>query len=233
MPQYLTAVQCLIAFPKLYFPKTCGNSNRSLSDDFFHPLPTQHPIRIRLPLKKSRRESRLGLPSSSLCVKRFVSLVALGLVSLQAAPFSGSPSSDFLSSLFSPSVFSLSVFSPRLQAQEPTAFHEQNPTGTWKGQWRSESTGHSGPMRVVITPSNRGTYQARFTGRFAAIIPFAYRAELVPVQSSDGTTRLTSSKKLGPILGDYQMQTQVVGGTLSGGFQAAGDRGSILMQRVR
>ena len=88
-------------------------------------------------------------------------------------------------------------------------------------------------MRVVITPSNRGTYQARFTGRFAAIIPFAYRAELVPVQSSDGTTRLTSSKKLGPILGDYQMQTQVVGSTLSGGFQAAGDRGSIQMQRVR
>ena len=233
MPQYLTAVQCLIAFPKLYFPKTCGNSNRSLSDDFFHPLPNQYPIMTRLPLKKSRCESRLGLPSSSLCVKRFVSLVALGLVSLQAAPFSGSPSSGFPSSLFSPSVFSLSVFSPCLQAQEPTAFHEQNPTGTWKGQWRSESTGHSGPMRVVITPSNRGTYQARFTGRFAAIIPFAYRAELVPVQSSDGTTRLTSSKKLGPILGDYQMQTQVVGGTLSGGFQAAGDRGSILMQRVR
>lgn len=228
MPQYLTAVQCLIAFPKLYFPKTCGNSNRSLSDDFFHPLPNQYPIMTRLPLKKSRCESRLGLPSSSLCVKRFVSLVALGLVSLQAAPFPGSPSSGFLSSLFSPS-----VFSPCLQAQEPTAFHEQNPTGTWKGQWRSESTGHSGPMRVVITPSNRGTYQARFTGRFAAIIPFAYRAELVPVQSSDGTTRLTSSKKLGPILGDYQMQTQVVGGTLSGGFQAAGDRGSILMQRVR
>ena len=233
MPQYLTAVQCLIAIPKLYFPKTCGNSNRSLSNDFFHPLPTQHPIMIRLPLKKSRCESRLGLPSLSLCVKRFVSLVALGLVSLQAAPFSGSPSSGFLSSVFSPSVLSSSVFSSCLQAQEPTAFHEQNPTGTWKGRWRSESTGHSGPMRVVITPSNRGTYQARFTGRFAAIIPFAYRAELVPVQSSDGTTQLTSSKKLGPILGDYQMQTQVVGSTLSGGFQAAGDRGSIQMQRVR
>ena len=233
MPQYLTAVQCLIAIPKLYFPKTCGNSNRSLSNDFFHPLPTQHPIMIRLPLKKSRCESRLDLPSLSLCVKRFVSLVALGLVSLQAAPFSGSPSSGFLSSVFSPSVLSSSVFSSCLQAQEPTAFHEQNPTGTWKGQWRSESTGHSGPMRVVITPSNRGTYQARFTGRFAAIIPFAYRAELVPVQSSDGTTRLTSSKKLGPILGDYQMQTQVAGSTLSGGFQAAGDRGSIQMQRVR
>jgi len=110
---------------------------------------------------------------------------------------------------------------------------QQNPTGTWKGEWRSNSTGHRGPMRVVITPSSKGTYQARFTGRFAAVIPFAYRAELVPVQRTDGTTVLTSSKKLGPVLGSYQMQTQVQGNALSGQFQAAGDNGSIQMQRVR
>ena len=168
---------------------------------------------IRLNLKKSQEVSSLLTPNSPLAPYRYLTLLALGLVSLQAASFSS--------------------FSSSLQAQEPTVVQGQNPTGTWKGEWRSESTGHRGPMRVVITPSNRGTYQARFTGRFAAIIPFAYRAELVPVQSSDGTTRLTSSKKLGPILGDYQMQTQVSGSTLSGRFQAAGDRGSIQMQRVR
>lgn len=109
----------------------------------------------------------------------------------------------------------------------------QNPTGTWKGEWRSNSTGHRGPMRVVITPSSKGTYQARFTGRFAAVIPFAYRAELVPTKRTDGSTVLTSSKKLGPILGSYQMQTQVQGNALSGQFQAAGDKGSIQMQRIR
>lgn len=107
-----------------------------------------------------------------------------------------------------------------------------NPQGEWKGRWQSQSTGHSGPMRVVISPTNRGTYQARFTGRFAAVIPFAYRAELIPQPTSDGRTVLTSSKKLGPILGSYQMQTTVNGNVLSGDFQAAGDRGSIMMQRV-
>jgi hypothetical protein len=107
-----------------------------------------------------------------------------------------------------------------------------NPQGEWKGRWQSQSTGHSGPMRVVISPTSRGSYQARFTGRFAAVIPFAYRTELVPQVSSDGRTILTSSKKLGPILGSYQMQTTVSGNVLSGDFQAAGDRGSILMQRV-
>gem|GEM_PF-678641 len=107
-----------------------------------------------------------------------------------------------------------------------------NPQGVWKGRWQSQSTGHSGPMRVAITPTSRGTYQARFTGRFAAIIPFAYRAELAAHTTPDGATLLSSSKKLGPILGSYQMQTQVSGNVLSGDFQAAGDRGSIQMRRM-
>ncbi len=120
------------------------------------------------------------------------------------------------------------AWSPRAIAQEGSS---QNPQGVWKGEWRSESTGHRGPMKVTISPTSRGTYQARFTGRFAAVIPFAYRAELVPQTNHDGSTVLTSYKKLGPILGSYQMQTQVSGDVLSGGFQAAKDRGSIQMRR--
>ena len=123
----------------------------------------------------------------------------------------------------------VAVMTASLAAQESSPGNIQ---GVWRGQWRSASTGHKGPMRVVITPTNQGTYQARFTGRFAAIIPFTYRAELIPVTAQDGSVQLTSSKKLGPILGSYEMRTRVAGNTLSGEFQAAGDRGSILMQRV-
>lgn len=123
----------------------------------------------------------------------------------------------------------VTAMSANLSAQESSPGNIQ---GVWRGQWRSASTGHKGPMRVAITPTNQGTYQARFTGRFAAVIPFAYRAELIPVTAQDGSVQLTSSKKLGPILGSYEMQTRVLGNTLSGEFQAAGDRGTILMQRV-
>lgn len=73
-----------------------------------------------------------------------------------------------------------------------------SPQGLWQGRWKSESTGHSGPMRVTITPTSQGTYQARFAGRFAAIIPFAYRAELIPQSTLDGQTILTSSKNSDP-----------------------------------
>ena len=121
----------------------------------------------------------------------------------------------------------LVAFSSRAIAQEG------KPQGRWSGRWQSASTGHSGPMNVSIRPTSNGNYQARFTGRFALVIPFAYRAELVPQTTSQGQTVLTSSKKLGPILGSYQMNTQIVGDSLSGGFQAAGDRGTITMRRVR
>jgi hypothetical protein len=88
-------------------------------------------------------------------------------------------------------------------------------------------------MRVAIQPDGKGAYQARFSGRFALVIPFAYRATLTPGVDANGNGILTSSKKLGPMLGSYNMQTWVSGSQLYGSFQAAGDNGTISMQRVR
>ncbi|MBM3965054.1 MAG: hypothetical protein FJ308_08290 [Planctomycetes bacterium] len=108
-----------------------------------------------------------------------------------------------------------------------------DPSGVWRGEWRSGSTGHRGPMRVAIRPDGKGAYQARFSGRFALVIPFAYRATLTPGLDANGNEVLTSSKKLGPMLGSYNMQTWVSGSQLHGSFQAAGDNGTVSMQRVR
>lgn len=108
-----------------------------------------------------------------------------------------------------------------------------DPSGVWRGEWRSGSTGHRGPMRVAIRPDGNGAYQARFSGRFALVIPFAYRATLSPGFDTNGNSVLTTSKKLGPMLGSYNMQTWVSGSQLSGTFQAAGDNGTVSMQRVR
>ena len=141
------------------------------------------------------------------------------------------PNRMFIGSLLATLSF-LSLLTDHSASAQESIGHG-TPQGTWQGEWRSLSTGHRGPMRATITPTARGTYQARFTGRFAAIIPFAYRAELIPQAGPEGQTVLTSYKKLGPILGSYQMQTQVTSNELSGEFQAAKDRGSIRMVRVR
>lgn len=108
-----------------------------------------------------------------------------------------------------------------------------SPAGVYRGEWRSGSTGHHGPMRAVVQPKTDGSYQAKFTGRFALVIPFAYRVTLQPTQDAFGNTLLTAEKPLGPIMGSYRMTAQANQSGFNGRFQAAGDTGSIQMQRVR
>jgi hypothetical protein len=114
----------------------------------------------------------------------------------------------------------------------PQAF-AQNPAGVYRGEWRSGSTGHRGPMRAVVQSTADGNYQARFSGRFALVIPFTYKVTLQPTVDANGSTYLTAEKPLGPILGSYRMTAQADPRGLTGNFQAAGDNGSIRMNRIR
>jgi hypothetical protein len=88
-------------------------------------------------------------------------------------------------------------------------------------------------MNAVVRPQSDGTYQAKFTGRFALVIPFAYRVTLQPTTDWNGNTMLTAEKPLGPLLGSYRMSAQTDTHGLNGSFQAVGDHGSIQMKRVR
>lgn len=108
-----------------------------------------------------------------------------------------------------------------------------DPVGVWRGEWTSNSTGHRGPMQVVIRERNDGRYQARFSGRFLVVIPFMYRATLVPSSDAYGNVVLDANKRLGLGMGSYTMRTTVVGNQLRGSFSAARDRGSVTMRRVR
>jgi hypothetical protein len=104
----------------------------------------------------------------------------------------------------------------------------QSPSGRWRGEWTSRSTGHSGPMRANIRPNGDGSYSARFSGRFFVVFPFTYRVDLQPT----GWGNYSAEKKLGPLLGSYRMQTSIRGNSLTGSFQAAKDLGAVNMHRV-
>lgn len=88
-------------------------------------------------------------------------------------------------------------------------------------------------MRAKIRPDGTGAYDARFSGRFALIIPFTYKVKLTPTLNSAGQTELRASKPLGPLLGSYSMQAVTWQNSLTGSFQAAQDTGSVQMQRIR
>lgn len=113
-----------------------------------------------------------------------------------------------------------------------TCANASDPVGKWKGEWKSGKTGHRGPMRANIRQQPDGTYKARFTGRFAVIIPFTYQTELQPSIDSDGQLHLRANKPLGPIMGSYSMDSIVSPSSLNGSFRAAKDVGTIQMRRV-
>ena len=134
-----------------------------------------------------------------------------------------------MSLLRSLSFFALVLFSSTTMLTGASSADEI--AGKWKGRWSSGSTGHSGPMRARVTPTDNGTYKAVFAGRFAGVIPFIYRAEMVPVQTWDGITYKTE-KRL-PLLGSYQMQTAVHGNLLNANWSAVGDTGQVQMFRLQ
>ena len=115
-------------------------------------------------------------------------------------------------------------------------------SGVWKGRWTTDASpnrnglfgnqnpknAHHGTVRFRLKPSGQpGVYRGVFSGRFAVVIPYVYRADVI---QSGGS--LYSQKRLGP-LGSYQMRISGNSVGLEGRWSAGSSAGSISVLRVR
>ena len=111
--------------------------------------------------------------------------------------------------------------SPRAQAQDLS--------GRWKGTWSAAANAkhglHTGPLRVRLVSTGPGTYRGLFTGRFAVVVPYIYRAKVTQYGQ-----QVVSSRRLGP-LGEYRMTLFSTPNRLDGGWSAAGESGAIHLNR--
>ena len=105
-----------------------------------------------------------------------------------------------------------------------------SPSGSWRGGWSSQSTGHQGTLRARIRPIDSNTYRAVFAGRFAGVIPFVYPAKLQRVPGSCDC--YTSSQRL-PLLGTYRMTASVTPSRFYATFGGKRDQGTFDMRRTR
>lgn len=101
----------------------------------------------------------------------------------------------------------------------------------YRGTWQSGSTGHEGPMRMRLTQQHDGTYRARFTGRFLAVIPFTYQTKMAGVGSA-GKQTLVANKRL-PIFGSFRTVANVTACEVNAQYCADRDQGRFTMRRVR
>ncbi len=108
--------------------------------------------------------------------------------------------------------------------------HAENPSGVWRGQWTSQSSGHRGALGAKIRPAGPDHYKATFYGRFAVVIPFFYRTTLDRIP---GTTDMYYSAKKMPLLGTYETTARISGSHFRADFVGKKDRGVFEMRRRR
>lgn len=105
--------------------------------------------------------------------------------------------------------------------------------GPWEGRWRSESDGHSGQLRCLLTPidGSKRRYVARYKARWAAIFTFEYS---LPIELAPGEGRYSfdGEQDLGWPWGIYRYQGTISTDRLTSRYQARFDRGLFELERV-
>lgn len=107
--------------------------------------------------------------------------------------------------------------------------------GRWKGEWKSEVSGHHGPLRARIRKLDSDEYRALFAGRFFKIIPFVYATKLHRVPQNDSSEspsgeRLRSIQRL-PLLGTYEMEAVVTKDKFHAEYKSKRDSGIFSLSR--
>lgn len=139
------------------------------------------------------------------------------------------PSRAISSSLFWAAAATLGVIAIS-SLMSSSRVHAANPTGVWRGQWSSQSSGHRGALGAKIRPAGPDHYEATFYGRFAVVIPFFYRTTLDRIPGTDDF--YYSAKKM-PLLGTYETTARISGNSFRADFVGKKDRGVFEMRRRR
>ncbi len=123
-------------------------------------------------------------------------------------------------------VFSLCAFvvmalsTSHLQADEKLDL-----SGKWSGTWRSEISGHHGPLKAKFAVIDDSKVQARFNGRFFKLIPFHFNVTLEIVKNVDGVPTLKGKENLGRTLGTYTYNATYSNGKFVAKYSTEKDKG--------
>ena len=100
------------------------------------------------------------------------------------------------------------------------------------GEWRSDKSGHHGPMRAKLTPTATG-YDMLVAGRFAVVFPFVYQIHLHIAESTPEGPRLVAEKKLPLFGGSFKTYGVLTADGLIAVYSAMKDTGKFTLTRRR
>ncbi len=71
-------------------------------------------------------------------------------------------------------------------ASNPIPVADAGLQGRWEGSWHSDSNGHTGKLRCVVTKTNDLVYRARFHAKYMKVLSFGYTVPLEAEQATNG-----------------------------------------------
>ena len=104
--------------------------------------------------------------------------------------------------------------------------------GCWSGSWVSCKNGHNGKLRATFCRINDRQVQALFTGSFAKILPFRYKAVLDIVHEEEGMIQVRGSQRLGPIMGTFSYEATITADQFKATYSSRRDCGQWNMTRL-
>lgn len=75
--------------------------------------------------------------------------------------------------------------------------------GRWSGCWADRNSGHQGPLKARFEACGPEGYRVVFTGRFFAVLPFRYAANL-NVVGREGDKVLLAGESRVPLFGTFR-----------------------------
>jgi hypothetical protein len=108
---------------------------------------------------------------------------------------------------------------------------QTSPEGRWEGRWISESNGHNGKLRCLMSRESDSIYRAKFRATYAGILHFGYTARW-EMHSHDIGWEFDGEADLGKMAGGvYYYEGRTTGTNLVSTYRSKYDHGRFEMHR--
>jgi hypothetical protein len=110
----------------------------------------------------------------------------------------------------------------------------QDPTGAWKGTWKSNWNGHQGPLWCIVTetPDKPGSYDFRYRAGWGVIQFGNYVHAAAVDKTPEGTFLVKGKMELPKLVGTHSLEGIVTKDAFDASYKSdKGDHGTMILRR--
>lgn len=112
-----------------------------------------------------------------------------------------------------------------------TSYPDKHIEGAWEGEWISDTNGHHGRLRCLVTENKDGTYTTWYHAKYKKILGFAYSVNVDATPAPQGYS-FKGEADLGKLAGgQYHYEGEISDGNFNATYKSKFDDGTFKMNR--